>query len=345
MAQKIRVVRKRIKRSQFITVSVYVFFVLLSLFVMASYTWFSLSRTPRVSNMNVYITSAAGLELSADMNEWLLQMNIWDTEFIPVDLRPVTWSDATQQFWAARYGSDGRRMPTDQWHPLTDDRHANKLSLMDGYYIKSTFYARSGMITDVELSPAVLVNEEGTMGSGTYLIGAASWDLESLIHINDGKGAESSIRIGFRCTPGILTDSDGDGTLDTFAPQKARGPMYLYEPNIDRHLSGFGSYTPTPSIDGSPTLVPQDRMILQEGSGWADLEIPEISNIKLTLGKFVQNPPLFRVNPGEVMRIEMYIWLEGQDIDCTNAMNGAQLIANIQFTGKTEAQTGMVPIV
>ena len=344
MPEKIRVVRKGITRRRYVAVSVYVFFVLLSLFVTASYTWFSLSRMPRVSNMNVYITSASGLELSADMNEWLLQLNIWDTEFVPVDMRPVTWSDQDQQFWAASYGADGRQLDISQWQPLTDSRHANKPAVLEGYYIKSTYYARSGMITDVELAPAMVLNEEGTMGTGTYIIGMAGWSMEDLMHVNNGKGAESSIRIGFRCTPGILTDTDDDEVLDEFVARDDRGPMYLYEPNFDRHLSGTGSYTPTPSIDGTPTLVPEERLILQEGAGWGELSTPEIGNIKLTLGDFVQNPPLFRVNPGEVMRIEMYIWLEGQDIDCTNAMNGAQLMANIQFTGKTEAQTGMVPI-
>lgn len=344
MPQKIRVVRKRLRRTQYIAISLYVMFVLLSLFVMSSYTWFSLSRTPRVTNMNVYITSAAGLELSADKNNWELQLNVWDTELVPVDLRPATWSEDTNQFWAAAYGTDGRQLAISQWHPLTDDRHANKMAIQNGYYMKATYYARSGMVTDVELAPALLVNEEGTQGAGTYVLGVPGWDLESLLHVNSGKGAESCLRVGFLCTPGILTDADGNGEFDTFTPNADRGAMYIYEPNMDRHQSGTGDYIPTPSIDGGPTLVPEDRMILQKASGWADMETPEISNIQLSLGEFVTNQPLFRVIPGEVVQIEMYIWLEGQDIDCANPMNGAQLMANIQFRGTTEAHTGMVPI-
>ena len=344
MPQKIRVVRKKIRKNQYIAISLYVMFVLMSLFVMASYTWFSLSRTPRVTNMNVYITSAAGLELSADMNEWELQLNVWNTELVPVDLRPVTWSEDTSQFWAAAYGTDGRQMDLSQWHPLTDERHANKMAIQNGYYMKSTYFARSGMITDVELAPAMLVNEEGTQGAGTYVLGVPSWDMEGLLHVNSGKGAESCLRVGFLCTPGTLADADGNGEFDTFTPNADRGAMYIYEPNMDRHQSGPGDYIPTPSIDGGPTLVPEDRMILQKASGWADMETPEISNIQLSLGEFVTNQPLFRVIPGEVVQIEMYIWLEGQDIDCANPMNGAQLMANIQFRGTTEAHTGMVPI-
>lgn len=335
MQQKIRVIRKRINRRLYIVTSLYLMFILLSLFVVASYTWFSLSKTPRVSNMNVYITSAAGLELSPTPNaeEWKLQLNVFETGMFPVELRPVTWSDKDQRFWAAGYGADGRLLDYSMWQPMTDTRNANRPTL-DGYYMKSTFYARSGMTTEVELAPAMLVNEEGTQGAGTYLIGLPGWDMDSLMHLNNGKGAESSVRMGIRAT---LVDSSG-------IPTGQQGPMYIYEPNIERHVGDAQGYIATPSIDGSPTLVPEERLILQEAAGWADLDPAEMTNIKLELGDFIQNPSLFTVNPGEIMRIEMYFWLEGQDIDCTNAMNGAQLIANVQFTGTTEAQSGMVPI-
>ena len=48
------------------------------------------------------------------------------------------------------------------------------------------------------------------------------------------------------------------------------------------------------------------------------------------------------------MRIELYLWLEGQDVDCSNIMANAteptRILANIQFTGSTENQSGMVPM-
>lgn len=335
MSQQIRVVKKRLKKRDYVAFYLYLLFVLLSLFVMASYTWFSLSRTPSVSNMNVYITSATGLELSADPGEdnWQLQLSVWDTGCIPTELRPVTWSENDGRFWAASYGSDGRLMDYAQWQPLTDSRHANTVTT-DGYYMKSTFYARSGMRTEVRFAPAMVVDEAGTQGSGTYVIGVASWDMEGLLHLNSGKGAESAIRIGLRATP---VDSSG-------TPTGSSGGMFLYEPNADRHVGDSSGYIKTPSIDGTDTLVPEERMVLQTASGWADLETPEISNIKLTLGEFITNPVLFTVEPGQVMKIELYIWLEGQDVDCVNPMNGAQLMANLQFTGSTDTQSGMVTI-
>ena len=35
-------------------------------------------------------------------------------------------------------------------------------------------------------------------------------------------------------------------------------------------------------------------------------------------------------------RIRMFIWLEGQDVDCTNLSGAASLILNLEFAGSTE---------
>lgn len=359
MKKQIRVIRKRIKRTPYILVSVYVLFVLMSMFVVASYTWFTMSRVPRVSDMNIYITTDSSLVLSADpylpKEQWELQMDFWKTVDIPDDqkplsvtshvpivMRPVTWSENEQQFRAAAYGSDGRLKYEDVWEPLTDEHNANQVkgSLYEGYYMKSVFYARCDMATEIVFAPAMVVDERGTKGSGTYVIGVPSWDEEGLMHMNSGKGAESAVRIGVRTTPMMLTNSGELMEID------ARSEMFIYEPNADRHMDGTTGYIPTPSIDGTDTLVDEERLILQKSTTWADLDLAEIQNIKLSPGKFFQDPPasLFYIRPETIVKIELYLWLEGQDVDCTNAMNGAQLIANIQFTGDNSNQSGLSSI-
>lgn len=336
MSEKIHVIRKRIRYKPFVLTNLYVLILVLSLFVTASYTWFTLSRTPKVTNMQVSLTSAAGLMLSSDPTaaypeDWDLQLSVWSTGALPVSLRPITWAEKDNCFWAAAYGADGRMMSTDKWHKLRDSWNANNPGL-DGYYMKSTFYARSDQGANVTLSPAVVLNEEGTQGSGTYVIGVPSWDLEGLLHLNSGKGAESSVRIGFRTTPVAVNEY---GNAYETGP---KGPMIIYEPNADRHVGDASGYIHTPSMYGDATLVSPERLILQEASGWGDLDPAEITSIKLSLGDFFQDPPptLFSISANEIMRVEMYIWLEGQDVDCVNAMNGAQLMANIQFADSGE---------
>lgn len=313
---------------------IYMLLILFTLLTVASYTWFSLSRTPRVSDMNMYINSQTGLELSEDplAEEWKLQLDFRDLVDVTAPLRPITWSDRTQQFYAATYGVDGRLVDLANWQPLNDDRHANK-DTMDGFYIKATFYARSDVAMNVSLSPAVEV-DEGINGSGTYVIGTPVWDGQSVVHSNGGQGAENAVRIGFRITP---VDVNGEATDRT-------SQLIIYEPNADVHIDDTWGYVETPSIDGTNTLVPNDRMIRQTASSWSEAYPVQRNVIIRRLGDFQDDTRLFSLEAGDMVRIDVYVWLEGQDMDCTNMIRKAQILASIQFAGDPGTQSGLKPI-
>lgn len=325
--------KKEKKRSVRIALYFYLLLILLLLLTVASYTWFSLTQTPRISDLSMHVATTSGLELALDPDaeEWVLQLDYAEIVGETAPLRPVTWSDKNQQFFAANYGFDGRL--TDQWEPLTDERHANKDSL-DGYYVHAQFYARTGTSSDIFLSPAVEV-DEGVQGSGTYLIGTPVWDSQALIHNDGGKGAENAVRVGIRITP-----VNHDGT-----PVEGRTPwFYIYEPNADYHIDETTGYVPTPSIDGAETLVSEEQMIIQSSSTWTEADPVQRTVVIKELGEFTTDNFLFRIEAGEMVQLDLYIWLEGQDMDCTNEINQAQIMANIQFSANVEDFSGLVPI-
>lgn len=327
--------RKRFPRKTMLVIYIYILLLLLVLVTAASYTWFSLSRTPRVSDMYLFINSPSGLEISADplAKEWQLQLDFRDMAEETSPLRPITWSERDQRFYAARYGMDGRLHSYDSWEPLTDERNANKDNL-DGYYIKATFYARSQQAETVSLSPAVEV-EEGIEGAGTYVIGTPVWDDQQILHNDGGQGAQCAIRIGIRITP---VDDQG-------VPREGEEPRFLiYEPNSDAHMDGTQGYVPTPGIHDTPTLVPEDRLILQSASTWTEAYPVERDVVIKDLGAFQSQPRLFSLQPGEMVRLDLYVWLEGQDVDCTNQITQAQILACIQLATETSGQSGMQPI-
>ena len=332
MQKKKRYIIKRMRKSKYFAIYLYVLLVLLLLTSVASYAWFEISRNPSVKDMQMYITSAYGLELSVDpaAGGWGQQIDFWDTQelskfkekkygFQKPILQQITWSEANGQFFAPVYGYDGRLVSffnnyaeADRriidWQPLEDRSHANKATWQEGHYIKATVYARSGQITNVTLAP-----EQGTEGitPRTYVKG----------NPNTGRGPEGAVRFGFRMT---WMELGGDGSL-TEVPD-SRSQMFVYEPNCDVHADGtIDQYIPTASIDndiiaqgGTPTkedilkpLVPEERLIKQNFPETPRSDVP---------GLFETNPVLFTVKPGEIVRIEIYFWLEGQDVDCSNIM-------------------------
>ena len=62
------------------------------------------------------------------------------------------------------------------------------------------------------------------------------------------------------------------------------------------------------------------------------------------MGSFDSDPVLFSLEAGEMAKIDLYIWLEGQDVDCTNQIKDAQILANIQMEAGAGNQSGMKPI-
>ena len=326
--------KSKIPRAWRVIVYFYMIVILLSLLTVASYTWFSLSRSPRVSDIYMFINSVTGLEISTDplAEEWQLQLDFREMVDETAPLRPVTWSNQRKQFYAASYGVDGRLMNYDQWQPLNDERNANKDNA-DGYYIKATFYARTGQTVDVSLSPAVEVSE-GVDGSGTYLVGTPLWDSQAILHNNGGHGAETAVRVGIQIT---RVDEYGE-------PLGEESEFFIYEPNCDAHINGETGYVPTPSIDNTPTLIDEAHLIRQSFSRWADAYPVQRNVVVYSMGQFLDPPDLFQLEVGQMVRIDLYVWLEGQDVDCTNMINGAQILASIQMTAETQSQSGLIPI-
>lgn len=303
---------------------------LLVLLVAATYTWFSLSQTPHVNDMAMYVNAESGLELALEYDapddEWGQKIDFLDMVDDDYPLKPATWSDARQSFAAIRYGLDGRL--TDEIVPLTDGMNANRRDAY-GYYVTGAFYARTLMPCTVSLAEAVELNE-GENGAGTYVIGTPLWDDEELVHTDGGSGAECAVRIGLRITP---VDKDGAAKGD---PE-----FFIYEPNCDVHIEDAEGYVDTPNVDGGDTLTDRDHMILQEASTWTEA-YPVRHDVTIKdLGKFIENRTLFSLDRGEIVRIELYVWLEGQDVDCTNRIEDAKIMANLQFHTDYSGQTGL----
>lgn len=321
------------KRFLFVTL------VLFPLLCAATYTWFTLSQVPSVHEMEYSVSSGTGLELAfapdSPDEEWGQYLDFADQPLESTSLKPVTWSENDQCFYAADYGIDGRISGISR--KLNDAANANRSDSI-GYYVKRTFYARSGVTVDVSLAEA-LVGADGTEGSGTYLIGTPVWDAEKIAHEEGGQGFEYAVRVGIR-----ITNMETDSSV-----------FYIYEPNCDGHVirSDSGDVElymekdtqeeaidyQTPSIDGTDTLVPEDRLIRQTTSSWKEAYPVQRKVVVQELGKFLTDPWLFELGADEMAQIDLYIWLEGQDPDCTSLIGqDAQLFMNIQL--EAEAQTG-----
>ncbi|MBQ7603643.1 MAG: hypothetical protein IJU75_01690 [Clostridia bacterium] len=301
------------------------------LFVAATYTWFYISRTPHVSDMALHVNVHGGLEIGLKPDggddEWGGYCDYSDLvggDDCP--LRPVTWSASAGRFLTVTYGFDGR---LHGYAELSDERNANRKD-GEGYYIKGTFYLRTDSDCSVVLSEAVSF-DGGQSGSGTYVIGLPEWDENAMKHADAGDGAERAVRIGFMLTPLARSGLN----------EKGEREFYIYEPNCA--ADDWKGFTETLSADGGHPLQP-GRMIYQAYSAWEEADPVLRGTTVKTLGRFLTNRPLFRLDSETVLKVEMYIWLEGRDPDCFSRFTDAKLIANIQLDADYSGQSGLEDI-
>lgn len=312
----------------------WLFIGMLALLVCSSLAWFSISASPNVADMGIYVNAPAGLQLALDYaapdERWGQNINFSDLVSEDSPLRPVTWSEQDQCFKAIRYGLDGRQ--TRSLRALSDEKNANRTG-DEQYYVAGVFYVRTDTASTVSLADAVELNN-GVYGAGTYVIGKPEWNAALGVHEDAGMGAQYALRIGFRVTP--INADTGEAAGD------AR--FLIYEPNADEHLDHSVQYLDTRSSDGADTLVDTERLIVQSTSSWQETTPAEKDVTVKTLGKFVTDTELFTIEAGEMFRIDLYIWVEGQDVDCYGLPEDAKLLANIQFKSTGSAQSGMTDI-
>jgi uncharacterized protein (UPF0128 family) len=85
-------------------------------------------------------------------------------------------------------------------------------------------------------------------------------------------------------------------------------------------------------------------MIVQTTSSWSETSPTQRDATIKSLGTFVGDSTFFTVEAGETYRIDMYIWIDGQDVDCYGLPEDTELIANIQFNADYTQQSGLVDI-
>lgn len=313
-----------------IILSFWMLLILLTLWVSASYTWFSISRTPRVSEMAISVAAQSGMELAETLEaeEWTQHLNLAESIGEIAPLKPVTWVNSAQKFYAADIGTDGRIVGITR--ELSDEYNANQNNV-NGFYLKHTLYARTGTNVKVSLVPAMTIGD-GTDGSGTYVIGTPEWDSNAIIHNNGGNGAEFTLRVGIR-----ITKLDENRTELADSVQ-----FYIYEPNYDGHIDGSEGPIETESIDGNPTLVDEEYMIRQTKSTWTEVDPVQHGVVMQSLGEFESDTHLFDLEKNTYAKIELYFWMEGQDVDCNYLIGqDAHLMANIQFFAEAQDDSGL----
>ncbi len=317
----------------------YLIILLLFTIVMLSsttYAWFTSNRVVTISTINVHVAASGGLEISADGTTWKAIITpeditgVHDTTYptsknqMPSTMEPVSTGktiDTSNGFLKMYYGTTDNNDTGD--YILTSRRvieEEGNGATNDGKFIAFDLFFKVSNDTQIYMTNNSKV---------TYLS-------------ENGKGIAAATRIAFVDEGTLPSGSE----IESIQALKAGRASYVWEPNYDVHTAAavsnaYDVYGITTQRENA-TRITYDGVINEISSETGVLlknakqsmypELFKTVNVDyFTKQDFTEYVPVFTLRSG-ITKIRVYMWIEGQDVDCENNASYDDILFDLQLT-------------
>ena len=296
-----------------------------------TYAWFSANRMVKVEALNVHVQADGGLEVSTNAIDWKQIVNVQDI------------MDARNKYSTSVNQIPYKMSPVSTGGTITN----GKLNLFEGN-------ATSNEDGDFILVTNQSIEQEsfGEESEGLFIVFDVFFRVKSSKELyidhastieytgDSTNGIENATRLAF------LDEGHSADIPGTSQALLGAGSAIFWEPNYDVHTShgvdhARNTYGLTTSQTGA-SILPYDGVISN---------IPSTSNVLVSNAKESSYPSFFKSmsmnistikNEGSnkkildlqpsVTKIRMYMWIEGQDVDCEDYASYGDITFDLRFT-------------
>ena len=326
---------KRNKRKNNLRYSLLLLLLLLVFLIVSTYAWFTANQTVTISTLDVNVQTSNGLQISADAINWKTILQKEDitgatatysanTNQMPDEMEPVSTAGTVtagvmDMFSGEVDADDSGADYTLVSNKLTDTRGTT------GTYIAFDIFLRIDQPSQVYLTTASNV---------TYKQGATD------------KGLQNAARVAF-IDEGNVSDVSQSSQAQAL---KNGTTSIIWEPNYDVHTQS-GVYNAKEIYNIDTTTTGGDQLAYDGIKAAFDIDqgvtlktasaddfgdyfqavTPTISTPK----DFDAQQSLLNLKAG-ITKVRIYMWVEGQDVDCENNASGTDISFNVQITKATE---------
>lgn len=304
----------------------------------ASYAWFTANQKVKVSSIDVNVSTSSGIQISADGSNW-------KSVLVNTDLSGAS----------ATYPAAINQLPQ-QLEPVSSAGIVDSSGKMEMFLGNVVANETTG---DFILSATQSV-ETNTTESGKFIafdIFLKNENDETLYLTNESKvtfrnsdtGIKNATRIAF-VVLGHTTTSDTAANIRALNAGTS-SDVIIWEPNYDVHTDNGVANAVSPY--GINTLN------VGSGNAWVPYSgvkaaVPSSANIKREQATQTLNSTYFQdVDPtiktvenytdyqtlladggleAGITKIRVYMWVEGQDVDCENNASGGEIRFDLQFS-------------
>ncbi len=299
------------------------------LLITSSYAWFTANQTVTISTLQVNVKASNGLQISADATNWKTVLDKQDlvtaaanyntliNQLPETDLEPVSTTGNVTDGKMDRYYGVADADDTGVYK-LTATKQAEATG-KTGKYIAFDLFLKVDTDTTIYMTP----------NSNVKMVG------------DSDKGLQNAARVGF-VTEGHATVDADPGTIRTLSSNTAAD---IWEPNYDTHTASavaaardtYGITTSTTNgtqleYYGIKSAITTDNNITMQ-----QLTAPDATYFSKVTPKWTTTAnntatPEFKQLSAGVTKIRVYMWVEGQDVDCENGASGSDITFDLQFT-------------
>ena len=358
---------KKNKKKSEMNAMFFIILLALVIFIISTYAWFSTQRNVSITNLNGTVEVAEGLEISLDAENWSNGLvlgdeegqldiiddayegnhNIKPTEMLPVSTLGLAGSNRTDLLMLR--GTLNNSIQLNNIQEMDEEETNSEMTTYPGYFAFDVFLKNSSRQDD--LDDTLQLNYDSS--------------LEIMETEKSATGLQNTARVAFAKYAGTSDTMADAATIlkETAGIGVGGSPVYItdvaiWEPNSNDHVeyvvqnnnkvTGVGAnfnattqmdtYALTDSSegqsiadiykwDGSERYLQKQNVLQTTKTSTEDYSIAEgVQNLVSTSDGTTD----FGIAPNKICRLRIYVWLEGQDVDCINyASHGGGVKVNI----------------
>ena len=365
---------KKNKKKSEMNAMFFIILLALVIFIISTYAWFSTQRNVSITNLNGTVEVAEGLEISLDAENWSNGLvlgdeegqldiiddayegnhNIKPTEMLPVSTLGLAGSNRTDLLMLR--GTLNNSIQLNNIQEMDEEETNSEMTTYPGYFAFDVFLKNSSRQDDID--DVLQLNYDSS--------------LEIMETENSSTGLQNTARVAFAKYAGTSDTMADAATIlkETAGIGVGGSPVYItdvaiWEPNSNDHvdyvvqnnnkITGAGaSFNETTQMDtyaltdnsvgqsiadiykwdGTERLVQKQNVLQTTKTSTEDYSIAEgVQNLVSTSDGTTD----FGIAPNKICRVRIYVWLEGQDVDCINyASHGGGVTVNIGLVKGSE---------
>lgn len=320
--------KKRNKKTKIRILYLLIFFTSI-LLTTTTYAWFSTTKIVSIETFNIHVASDGGIQISSDGLEWKAILELSDLHNakqtyinsinqLPSDFEPVSTAGTIENGRLTMFSGDVTNKNND--YILVSSKLEETGNNENAKFIAFDIFLKA------ESKKTLYLNSNS-----------------SVENISEKSiGIENAFRVAFLNQGTVASDS----SIYTIQNLNGSKKAFIWEPNYDTHtqksIQNAKQTYGINLIEKNNKLIPYygvkkeikqtDNVYLRNTYTDMYQNFFEKVNIDLATTKdYDTNKYMFDINPG-ITKLRVYMWLEGQDLDCEDSASLGDVLINLQIT-------------